>query len=193
MKSLNLLVIIIVVFAISGFRGCKTKVSPAPPVPCCIDFNNSPFAPGTSYRVLNDSIYASCGFTVKTDKLYINPNSYFNFVRGENAKPVFGAGNIVNTNNATLHFINTGSISQLVITFDYLDMGGTENFSVNGSLYIGELSAAPATLGGATVSVTSTPIPLPAGGHTGTVKISGTISEFKIGGQEFYLDNFCFR
>lgn len=188
MKTSNYLLIILIFFTAISFEACKPK-----PKGCCIDFNTTPFTPGIIYNVYNDSIFAECGFTVRTDSLFINGNSYFNFARIENAKPIFGSGNILNTNNVTMHFFNTSAGNPIVATFDYLDMGGRENLSVNNVLHSGEVNAVPASLGGVTINVTSTPIPLPAIGKKGTVTLSGVIKEFKIGGQEFYLDNFCFK
>ena len=186
--------IIITALALSSFRGCKQKVSPAPAALCCIDFDNSSsFPPGTRYSMHNDSVYYSCGFTVRTDSLYLNGKAYYNFGRIESAVAVFGSGQVINTNNITLKFFNIGTIKPVTISFDYLDRGGRENLSVNGALYSGDISAVPATLGTATVSVTSTAIPLPAKGNKGTVTLTGTIKEFNIGGQEFYLDNICFQ
>ena len=159
----------------------------------CIDFNNSSSFPvGTTYHY-NDSIYYAAGFVVRTDSLFINGKGYYNFGRLENAVSIFGSAQVMNTNNITLKFTKITPINQATIKFDYLDRGGTSNLSINGSLFSGKLSAAPASLGGATVTVTSTPIPLPAKGTKGTVKISGVIKDFNIGGQEFYLDNICFQ
>jgi len=75
------------------------------------------------------------------------------------------------------------------VQFEFLDQGGTENLSVNGSaVFAGDISAVPATLGGATVSVSTTPAP---GGKKGTVTLTGVINGFMIGGQEFWIDNVC--
>jgi hypothetical protein len=161
-------------------------------VPCCIDFNKSTtFPPGTSYKNPNDSITSFCWYESRTDKLVINGNTYYSSGRLVQAPASFGAGQVFNTNNITLKLTAIGTAKSVTITFDYLDMGGTENLSVNGKLYSGELDKAPANFGNATVTVTATPIPLPAKGKTGTVTINGIIKEFKIGGQEFYVDNIC--
>lgn len=180
----SFLLITLVTIACTGF-GQKN-------LPCCIDFDKSTtFPPGTTYKHVNDSITSFCWYESRTDKLIINGKSYYNFGRLENAPATFGAGQVFNTNNITLRLTVIGSAKLVTITFDYLDMGGTENLSVNGTLYSGELDKAPANLGNATVAVTSAPIPLPAKGKTGTVTINGIIKEFKMGGQEFYIDNIC--
>lgn len=160
---------------------------------CCIDFNkSSTFIPGTTYNKINDSLTSFCWYESRTDNLVINGNDYYNFGKLVKAPVSFGAKEVFNTNNITLKFNFIYSLKLLNITFDYLDMGGTENLSVNGDLYSGELDKAPGILGQAKITVTSTPIPLPARGKTGTVTITGLVKEFKIGGQEFYIDNVCF-
>ena len=54
------------------------------------------------------------------------------------------------------------------------------------------VQAAPAVLGGAAVAVSSTPLPPPAGGKTGTVSIkASTLKTVMVGGQELWIDSFC--
>ena len=163
------------------------------PSRCCIDFNkSSTFVPGTTYKNPNDSLTSFCWYECRTDKLIINGKTYYNFGRLENAPSTFGAGQVFNTNNITLRFTGIGVTKLTTITFDFLDMGGTENLSINGKFYSGDLEKAPASLGNATIAITTAPIPLPAKGKIGTVTINGIIKELKIGGQEFYIDNICF-
>ena len=70
------------------------------------------------------------------------------------------------------------------VTFEYVDFGGDENLGVNDSVIeLPVLINAPATLGGASVSVTSD------NGVPGTVTIVGMINSITVGGQEFGLDN----
>jgi hypothetical protein len=165
-----------------------------PPAPCCITFDAAPFSIGTTYGTPTQRpgsrIFRACTFDVTINKLSTSGTPQFNFAKVVAATASFGSGNILNTNNVILVFKNTGG-SLSTVTFDYLDMGGTENLSVNGVLFSGSLNAAPATLGGINVSVSETII---TGGRKGTVKLSGgTIRNFGIGGQEFYLDNICRR
>jgi len=76
-----------------------------------------------------------------------------------------------------------------VADIDFLDMGGFENISVNGSpMFTGDISAVPGSLGGAAVSVSSTPA---AGGKTGLVTLAGAIQKLRVGGQEFWINNVC--
>lgn len=190
MKQLTILLVIITAIALSSFLGCKPKQRP-----CCVDFNNSSSFPrGTSYSHTNDSVYYSCGFTVFTDSFYLNGKGYYNSGNIKPAPSGFGSGQVINLNNIALKFTNIATIKPVTITFDYLAYDINQNLSVNGaSLYIGELNAAPASLGGVTVSVSFAPIPLPARGKKGKVTLTGVVKYFNIGGREFFLDNVCFR
>jgi len=108
--------------------------------------------------------------------------------------PVSLPGQSIRTNNINLlfDFRNVG-FNVRKVTFSYLDLGGYENLSINGSpVYRGELSAAPAVIGGANVSVTNSPTPPPISGKTGTVTITAsTIKTVMAGGQELWIDNVC--
>jgi hypothetical protein len=74
-------------------------------------------------------------------------------------------------------------------------MGGSENFSVNGSaISAGELTALPTVISGVTVTVTQAPLVNAGGiqvGRSGRLTLKGQISQFLVGGQEFWIDNVC--
>ena len=73
-----------------------------------------------------------------------------------------------------------------LVTVDYIDQGGLENFSVNGSdIIAGEISELPAEINGVKISVTKTEK------GNGTVTMVGPVKIFQIGGQEFAIDNVC--
>ena len=161
------------------------------PTPCCTTFDSTPFTVGITYNKPTYNprslVFQTCSLDVTIENLVIGGINYFNFGKIETATATFGTDHILNTNNVTFLFKNTGTpITD--VTFEYLDMGGTENLSVNGVLHSGELKAAPATLGGVNVTVNEVPI---TGGKKGTVKLNGSIQNFSIGGQEFFLDNIC--
>ncbi len=191
MKTTSLLLVIVAASIMISFDSCKPK-----PANCCTDFESMPFTPDTVFNVVHISIATACGFHVTNENLKIGTNSYFNFARVEKSLHGFGADHVLNMNNVTLLFTSTGTPRNMV-TFEYLDLGGTENLSINGVLYIGEISAAPASSvlsgTGVTVAVTAIPIPLPARGKKGIVTLTGAIKSFGVGGQEFYLDNVCSR
>jgi hypothetical protein len=177
-------IFLLAIAAIFCFTSCN-------PTPCCTTFDSTPFTVGTTYNqpAYNPSSLAfqTCSFDVTIENLVISGTNYFNFGKIEAATANFGTDHILNTNNVTFLFKNTGTpITD--VTFEYLDLGGTENLSVNGVLHSGDLTAAPANLGGVNVSVSQVPI---TGGKKGTVKLNGSIQNFSIGGQEFFLDNIC--
>jgi hypothetical protein len=75
------------------------------------------------------------------------------------------------------------------VNLEFLDLGGSENLSVNGStIYAGELTSAPSPMGGVTLMFTTTPAP---GGEKGKLTMKGAVKTLIIGGQEFWLDNVC--
>ena len=165
------------------------KCPPCPPSGCCIDFDTAPFVAGTTYSTVGAPVAAVCDFDVTIDNLISGGTPYFNFGKVEPATSTFGSGNVFNTNNVTLKFKNTKAGTSTV-TMEYQDMGGTANLSVNGILFSGKLNAAPASLGGVSVSVFTTSI---TGGQNGFIKLKGVIKDFSIGGQEFHLDDICRR
>jgi Concanavalin A-like lectin/glucanases superfamily len=102
----------------------------------------------------------------------------------------FGSGQSIRTNNINLEF-DFGNIGFVpaAVKFEFLDLGGVENISVNSSpIFAGDISAVPGSLGGATVSVSTTPV---TGGKEGLVTLAGAIQKLRIGGQEFWIDNVC--
>jgi hypothetical protein len=94
------------------------------------------------------------------------------------------------TNNINLEF-DFGNIGFVpaAVKFEFLDRGGVDNISVNGSpIFAGDISAVPGSLGGVTVSVSTTPV---TGGKQGLVTLAGPIQKLRIGGQELWIDNLC--
>lgn len=165
------------------------------PSNCCMDFEAFPFTPDTIFNAVNINITTTCNFRV--DNIHFidaTGTSGFGFAKVENAPAGFGQGHVLRMNNSTFMFANTGSTVSRV-TFDYLDLGGLQNLSINGKFFAGKLSAAPTnpTLAGSgvTVSVTSGSVTPPSSGVKGTVSLTGNINSFSIGGLEFFIDNVC--
>lgn len=187
MKSVHFLFILTLALAASfSLISCR-------PIICCSTFNDTSLATGRECHGCSDSIYACCGFTVRATKLEIDGVGYFDYARGEKAPFFWGDTTVLKTNKATLHFINNGTALPVIIKFDYLDMSGINNLSINGSLFSGELNAVPASLGDVNINVTSSQVTSPANGKKGVITLEGAIKDFKIGGLEFYLDNICFK
>ncbi len=182
----TLLVSLAVVFA-SALAGCS-------PSPVCVDFE-PPLALGTQYgtpagHAPGTVVFTSNGIPVSVHDFFFVGGSTFNFAEIAVAPFPFSPGQSINTNNINLEFDFSGlSFEATALRLSYLDLGGNENLSINGSpLHIGELSAAPTPMGGVNVTVSTVAVP---GGQRGNVSLSGTVQRLRIGGQEFWLDQVC--
>lgn len=185
MKTKTVLTIACCIVTILILSGCLGNT-------VCVDFE-APLTVGTQYgtpagQTPGTTIFTTNGIPVSIyDFSFVGGGGTFNLAEIDNAPVAFGAGQSIRSNNINLEFAFQAVSS---VTFDFLDLGGFENISVNGSspIYAGELSAVPTPIGGVNVSVSTTPV---AGGTKGTVKLSGTIDRLRIGGQEFWIDNVC--
>jgi PKD repeat protein len=86
-----------------------------------------------------------------------------------------------------------GDTSVSRIQFDYDDFGGSTNLEVNNDRRsVGDLRELDdATVGGGTVTVLN-PATGPSSSGIGSIEITGTITSFSVGGQEFFVDNVVF-
>jgi hypothetical protein len=163
--------------------------------PVCVFFNVP--ALGTVYgspvgNVPGQVVFVENGIKVTVEK-FLHPGGMtsFNFAQIVNSPLAgFGAGKVANVNNINLGFHFGGlSFVPSTVTFDWLDYGGHENLKVNASaLYAGELIFAPSPWGGAVVTHAWFGV---VGGKQGRTKLSGAVSYFWTGGQEWYIDNVC--
>jgi hypothetical protein len=164
----------------------------------CFDFEDVPL--GTQYGPASgaspgDVVFSGPGTQVSLQEI-IYPDGSTGFLNAE----IYGDGLgwldnqfiLLGNNSLVFDFAGIpGGVTQ--VCFDYFDGGGNENFSVNGSPVaildffseIGQLS-----IPGIEIDVT-------VAGNTfleqGQVCISGDIRSLLIGGQEFGLDNLCYR
>ena len=158
----------------------------------CVGFE-APLALGTQYGTpagqnSGDVIFTTNGIPVSVHDFSFSGGGTFN-VASVDVAP-FGSGQSMRTNNINLEFDfgNIGFVPSSV-NFEFLDLGGIENISVNGSpIFVGDVSALPTSLGGATVSVSTTLVP---GGKKGIVTLAGAIHKLRVGGQEYWIDNVC--
>ena len=114
----------------------------------------------------------------------------FNYCQVDTAFSGLRAGNSMRTNNINLKFDFFSGLGfpAKFVSFEFVDLGGFENISVNGQqIFAGELTAAPTLIApGVTLSISTTAV---QGGIQGTAVLDGTIITLMIGGQEFWLDN----
>ena len=197
MRAKTVLTITILIVFSSVFASCNPTPTPQPQV-ACVDFE-SPLTVGTQYgapvgNVPGDLVFSANNISVLVfDFLFVGGGGTFNVATVEPATPSFGTGQIINTNNINLEFDFSGlSFQTSQVALEFLDLGGFENLSINGSnpIYIGELSSAPTPMSGVNITVTLTPV---TGGNKGTLTLSGQVKTIRIVGQEFWLDNVCAR
>lgn len=183
------------ILSITTLAFALTGCPPPPQSPVCVDFE-PPLVAGTQYgtpasQAPGSAIFASQGIKVSVQNFVsASGGPAFNSARIETPPAPFGSGQTIRTNNISLEFDFTAIGYQTSqVQFDYLDLGGSENISVNGSpVFAGELSVAPNPIGGVGLTVTSTPV---TGGKSGTVTLTGVVKTLRIGGQEFWIDNVC--
>lgn len=123
---------------------------------------------------------------------FVGGGGAFNVAYIDTASILSGAGQNIRTNNINLEF-DFSSLNFTVsgVQFDFLDEGGIENISINGSpIYAGDLASVTSPMGGVTISVYTSAI---QGHNKGSVILSGAVQTLIIGGQEFWLDNICVR
>jgi len=151
---------------------------------------------GTTYggcigMLPNDLAFVEDGIPVHVSEFVTGGPVLFNCASIVPPFTFFGKSHIANLNNITFVY-DFASLDCEVghVSFQFADLGGIENFSVNGApLYVGDLPAAPvAWPPDVTLNVAATPI---AGGVVGEAILEGTIQRMRLGGQEFWVDNVC--
>jgi hypothetical protein len=163
----------------------------------CVDFE-PPFIVGTQYGApaghsSGDVVFTVSGIQVSVHNFdFPGGGGTFNVANIDVAPVPFGSGQSMRMNNINLEFdFNSIGFAPREVRFEFLDLGGFENISVNGSsIFIGDLSAVPSPIGGVNISVSTTPV---AGGKKGIVILTGAVQKIKVGGQEFWIDNVCAR
>ena len=183
------------IFALLGLL----LAAPSQAQPVCVTFE-PPLLLGTVYgapvgQSSGDLAFISNGVRVHVVNFHRLPAGFaFNRAHIDMAPFGFGPGQSIRTNNIGLLFdLRALGFNVSKVSFTFLDLGGYENLLVNAAgVHVGELTAAPAVLGGAAVTVTSTPLAPPASGKTGTVTIkASTLKTVLVGGQELWIDSFC--
>lgn len=171
------------------------------PASSCIDFDA--LALNTTYgtpagQAPGTVVLSQGGVRVSVETFFfVGSGSAFNHARVEAARPDFGAGRVLRVNNIDLD-IDLSALAaparQLVLRF--ADVGGSENLSVDGApvpIHRGELVAAPATMGSAFVATSAVPITGGKAGALAVIDAGGGIGHVRVGGQELFLDDICWR
>jgi hypothetical protein len=162
-------------------------VSFGPPPPAGTTFGPSAYGPGAL-------AFVQSGIQVRVEPFqYVGGGGTMNSALIGLPPVPFGSGQVGRANNINYVFdFSLLGWPPSSVDFVFLDMGGSENFSVNASaVHVGELTVAPASMGGASVTRGSNPVP---GGKSGSVSILGpSITRVLVGGQEFFIDEVCAR
>jgi hypothetical protein len=190
MRTKKFLPMLFTLILIIALLGC-----PPTPKHACVDFE-PPLVYGTQYGVPagnspGDVVFTTNGVRVSVENFdYVGTGSTFNLAYIDTATSFFGKGQTIRTNNINLKFdFSNVGFKVAEVNLEFLDLGGSENLSVNGStIYAGELTSAPSPMGGVTLMFTTTPVP---GGEKGKLTMKGAVKTLIIGGQEFWLDNVC--
>ncbi len=140
-----------------------------------------------------DVIFTTRGIEVSVqDFSLVGGGSTLNVAQVDQAPAPLGGGQAMRLNNISLGFNFTrAGLAGGVVSFDFLDMGGYHNLSVNGSpVFVGDIKAVPSPTGGVAIAVSTTPV---VGGTRGVVVLRGTVEDLLVGGQELWIDNICVR
>jgi hypothetical protein len=163
-------------------------------VPACVEFGPPPPIGaqwgGPVGTPVNSVVFVENGVRVSVHRFFTAGGTFYNLMRIEAAGGGFGTGQIARANNINIGFdYSAVGFAVKAVRFEWRDLGGVENLQVNASgTFIGELDTPPAALGGVSVSSTSFAI---FGGDQGTTTLSGPVSRFRVGGQEFWIDRVC--
>ncbi len=161
----------------------------------CIDFQSLTL--GTQFGAPSGNtpgqvVFSENGIPVSVENFdFVSGGGTFNFSQVDTAFSGFGAGQTMQTNNINLFFgFSALSFVPNLVSFEFADLGGDENISVNGQPnFAGQLTVAPSTIAtGVTLSISTTSI---QGGIRGTAVLRGQVNSLLIGGQELWVDNIC--
>jgi hypothetical protein len=167
-----------------------------PTTTSCVDFEQFPagllLGPAIGLSP-GDVILGEEGLSVSIEEIqYANGTTGFlnASINNDNFGGLEGNYIFMGNNSLLLDFSSAeGAVQQ--VCFDFVDGGGEENFSVNGS---------PVTITNDFIEIANLNIPgvnidltlIDANLLTGTVCITGVIESLLVGGQEFGVDNVCF-
>jgi hypothetical protein len=154
----------------------------------CVSFETLPMGSnyGSGVNSIGDVILVEEEITVTVEYFeWVGGGGIFGNCEVMDGTSNFGTGQAMWTSNINLafHFDDLGFVPNKV-SFDFVDEGGEENISVNGSpIFAGEISMAvlPPGISMAIMNMGSF--------HRAT--LTGDITELLIGGQEFMIDNIC--
>ena len=195
MKTMRFLALAAVPMLAAACADAPTHPAAAPAEPlavavpplACVKFGPMPPA-GTMWgapagHVPGDLVFTENTIDVTVETFVTPAALVFGQARLEPAAVIgWGSLNSVHLDDLSTryHFMAAGGWVPGQVGFQFHDLGGIENLSVNGALYVGNLAGAPAVLGGANVVV-----------GAGVVTITGPVVSMTIGGDNLRVDNVC--
>lgn len=197
MRTRTITLFLVLAIALTIVAGCLHRLPKQQACQVCVEFE-PPLVNGTNYGSTAGHNDGDVVFT--TNNIPVSVHN-FNFPAGGGAFNVativippipFGINQTISTNNINLgfDFSNIG-FTPSEVQFEFIDLGGFENISVNGSLpFSGELSTVPSPMRGVDIKIFTTPV---TGGKKGIAILSGPVKNFIVGGQEFWIDRVCAR
>ena len=141
------------------------------------NYQNGDTVPSLIEYLVSDFVWAN-GTTTTMGKLKIDNRGYAQ-----------GTGNDLNLNNATMvpqHNFPVG-----IISLKFAWLGGNNNITINGQF---SQVTNPIDLNGTTINGVSISVTAVQNGNNwyGVMLLSGDITSFSIGGQELWVDDYCF-
>ncbi len=156
---------------------------------CTITFDN--LSPGTEYHV-NDIFYSSY-ISMRVEKFCWANGQWTDqgVARVMAGNYSGGSGNDVNLNNVNLYFALPYPVKNITLNFG--DYGGNENIVVNGFFTNVKDFAVLNMVSVSNVTFSVNMLSTNVSKKIGILRLDGTINEFKVGGQELWIDNVSFQ
>lgn len=170
----------------SEINNCVTKSYPDI-CPSCIHFEDQTMP--TTFNV-GDAVLTS-GIRIRVEQFQWGNGTWSSSGHAmiDNRQNARGSGKDINTNNVNLHFMHSYPVHK--IEFKFGELGGNNNISINGTFQnVADLKNLNGTsIGGAQVKVVAV---LQGANWYGNITIEGNITDFSIGGQELWIDDYCY-
>jgi hypothetical protein len=150
----------------------------------CADFDD--LKAGTRYRV--GDVFVTRGYSVECQEFFWLPSgsTTSGYATVNKASPSGGTGLELQLNNINAEFNFGGQVS--CVSFLFGEYGGNINLEVNSDFrnFQNFADINGSTIGGCSVTVTNG-----HGNDMGMVLIQGQVGQFKLGGQELFIDEVC--
>lgn len=156
--------------------------------PRCDSFES--FNNGDKFKVTDVATTPNLSFTVERFQWSNGTWTSNGHVIIDNNNYANGNGTLdVRANNATLSFQHDFPASEIKLNFG--EYGGNNNITVNGVFQnIGNLNSINGTtVGGVQIIVNATST---VGGWVGELVLTGKVKDFSLGGQELWIDDYCY-